>query len=45
MMFIEWYDKDAEKMRLSYLPIWQGVIVCLSGFGKWIPKRKIIFEE
>lgn len=45
MMFVEWYDKDAGKMRLFYLPKWQGIIVCLSGFGKWVPESEIIFED
>lgn len=45
MMFIEWYDESTGKWNLSYLPFWKGIIVCLSGFGKWVPKRKIIFGD
>lgn len=44
-MFVEWYDEITGKWNLSYLSILKGVIVCLSGFGKWVPKKRIIFED
>ena len=42
-MFVEWYDSWGEP-QLSFLPWWKGIVVVLSGYGKWVPRNQIILE-
>lgn len=34
MLFVEWYDDEIGKVRLSKMIFWKAIIVHLSGFGK-----------
>ena len=43
-MFIEWYDSYGVP-QLSYLSIPKAIFVILCGYGKWIPKSKIIIDK
>lgn len=43
-MFIEWEDSWGQP-QLSYLPFWKGIYTILVGYGKWVPRWKIIIDK